>query len=202
MSSRRSFLAAVCAAGVICALPATAPMAQSQASPEQLISELGNELIAMLKIEGRAERETRFRGLLLKGVDVDLLAGFAIGRFRNELTADQRSEYRKLFEDFLVATYVSRLGLFSGEAFSIKTTQKLNDTEFLVQTLVTKPESKPIRLDWRVRGMPGRYRIIGVMVEGISMAVTQREEFAAVIQNGGGHVGVLLQRLRERAAGS
>jgi len=170
-------------------------------SPEKLIGELGIELLEMLKLEGRGDREQRFRDLMLRGVDVDLLAGFAIGRYRAELSGQQRTEYRKLFEDFLVATYVSRLGLFSGESFAIRNTQKLGDNEVLVQSLVERPDRPPIRLDWRVRDRGQGWKIIDVMVQGISMAVTQRDEFSSVIAGGGGKVEVLLARLREQATG-
>ncbi|MCW5731414.1 MAG: ABC transporter substrate-binding protein [Alphaproteobacteria bacterium] len=201
MPDRRSVLIAGSAALLLgMGLPATRLRAQDRA--EALIRELGQELLEMLRLSERSEREKRFRGLLLKGVDVETLGGFVLGPHRRSMSPAQRGEYLKLFEDFLVQTYVSRLGLFSGQSFSIRGTQKLGEAEYLVQTHVEKPESRPIRLDWRVRDRSGAYRIIDVMVEGISMAVTQREEFASVIRNGGGRVEALLDQLRLRIAAS
>lgn len=201
MPDRRTFLLAGAAAALLVAgIPARPLGAQVRA--EALIRELGQELLEMLRLSARSEREERFRRLLLKGVDVDTLAGFVLGPHRRSLTPAQRGEYLKLFEDFLVQTYVSRLGLFSGQSFSIRGSQKLGEAEYLVQTHVEKPESRPIRLDWRLRERGGAYRIIDVMVEGISMAVTQREEFASVISNGGGRIEALLDQLRMRIAAS
>lgn len=171
-------------------------------TPEKMVGDLGAQVIEMLKNPSRAEREATFRALLLEGVDVDALSRFVLGRFRNDLTPAQAVEYRKLFEDFIVSTYVSRLGLFEGETFNIKSTQRLNDNEVLVSTLVSSPKGNPIRLDWRIRGRQMDYKIIDVIIEGISMAVTQREEFVAIINSNGGRVEALLTQIRAKIVNS
>jgi len=71
----------------------------------------------------------------------------------------------------------------------------------LVQSEVFKPGSQPARVDWRVRTAGGQPKIVDVVVEGVSMAVTQRSEFAAVIQRSGGRVAGLLTALRDKTGG-
>lgn len=195
MFSRREALVSFAVAAFF--LQTTSLQAQTK-SPERLIGEWGIELLEMLKLSDRKEREVKFRSLMLKGVDVDLLAIFVLGRYRHDLKPEQRSEYRKLFEDFLVNTYVARLGLFKGEVFTIKGTQKLNQTEVLVQTLVERPSGKPIRLDWRLRNGDRGWQISDVIAEGISMALTQQAEFVALISNNGGRIEALMDRLRSQ----
>ena len=163
---------------------------------------LGNDAIQMLKNKDltQPQREAEFRRLFVKGFDVNVISRFALGRFWREATEAQRSEYQKLFEDFIVKSYAARLGQYSGETFSVKDAKAVDANDNLVESVIERPNGPPVRVDWRVRRSDGDFKIVDVIVEGVSMVVTQRQEFGSVIQNNGGKIDSLLDRLRQKNA--
>ncbi|MCW5751812.1 MAG: ABC transporter substrate-binding protein [Alphaproteobacteria bacterium] len=201
MLSRRQFLLASTLA--VAMATASALPAQTAPAPDQFIRELGGELLSLLsrKEIGAAEREAEFRRLFVKGADVDLLARFALGRYWREASEAERREYRELFESFVVKSYAQRLAGYSGETFTIQDTRAIDERDTLVNTHIERPGGQPpLRVDWRLRRTGQELRVIDMMVEGISMAVTQREEFTSVIHRNGGKVSELNNLLRERIA--
>ena len=149
-----------------------------------------------------AEREERFRSLFKRNFDLPQIARFVMGRYWRRASDRQRREYFDLFEHFIVQAYSFRFKDLSGEILRIGTIHKLNERDLLVASAVEWPGGKRVRVDWRVRGTGSEYRIIDVVVEGISMLITQREEFAAVIRSNGGKVEGLLAALRKRTGRS
>ena len=93
-------------------------------------------------------------------------------------------------------TYAARLGGYSGETLTVIGARAANDKDFIVSTHLVRPSGPAIAADWRVRVIDGQYRIIDIMVEGISMAITQRSEFASVVKRDG--IDGLLTILRAR----
>ncbi len=164
----------------------------------QFIHQLGNQAIAALRTPDLSleQREARFRGLLVAGFDLDLIGRFVIGKYWRLATREQQSDYLALFSEFVVQTYSARLGGYAGETLTVVGARQANDKDVVVRTRIDRPSGPPIVAGWRVRITGERYRIIDVMVEGISMAVTQRSEFAAVIQRNG--IEGLLAILRAR----
>lgn len=144
------------------------------------------------------QREAEFRRLLTDGFDVDAISRFVLGRHLRSATNDQRIEYRQLFEDFIVATYARRLSGQTEGNFVVGPVRERTEKRAIVGSEIQRPEGAPIAVDWRLRYKGGDWRIVDIMIEGISMAITQRSEFYAVISNNGGHVEGLLQKLREK----
>jgi phospholipid transport system substrate-binding protein len=186
---------------ILCAaMTAGAAAAPSQA-PDQFITHLSKEAISSLtqpQISG-AEREKRFRALFTNNFDVPAIARFVLGLYWRRTTPEQRKEFVNLFEDFIVKSYAKQFGSYSGEGVTIKQTVKVSPTDSLVMsTLKPHDAPQPVRVDWRVHDMDSAYKIRDVLVEGISMSVTHRDEFAAVIRNSGGDVEGLLTALRNK----
>jgi phospholipid transport system substrate-binding protein len=172
-------------------------------NPEKFIASLGDRALHVLVVgsQGPAERDTAFRGILDEGFDLPLIGRYALGRYWRRATPEQRSEYVKLFEDFIVVTYVARLGEYSGESLRVVSSRP-DDQDTIVTSEIVLEGRPSVRVDWRVRnGDPNgsESKIIDVIVEGISMLLTQRDEFASVIQRSGGNVEGLLARLREKS---
>ncbi len=116
-------------------------------------------------------------------------------------TSEQRAEYGVLFERYLVNTYASRLGQYGGESFQVKgehVVGKNKDT--IVSNEIIQKNGSVIKVDWRVRGSAGAYKVIDIMFEGISLVITQRDEFAAVIRREGVGIEGLLAQLRDRTS--
>lgn len=172
---------------------------KAQGDTEEFIASLGDRALQALVVNAQSEteRENAFRELLSEGFDLRLIGRYALGRYWRRATAEQRSEYAKLFEDFIVETYVARLGEYSGETLTVVSSRP-DDQDTIVTSEIVREGRPPIRVDWRVRNGEGEPRIIDVVVEGVSMLLTQRDEFASVIQRSGGNVEGLLARLREK----
>jgi phospholipid transport system substrate-binding protein len=145
------------------------------------------------------ERESRFRNLFNENFDVPSIARFVLGLYWPRATEPQRKEYMHLFEDFIVKAYAKRFADYSGENFKTGNVTKVSNTDALVSSQIKASENAPpARVDWRVRAEDSHYKIVDVMVEGISMSVTHRDEFAAVIRNNGGTVAGLIDALKKK----
>jgi phospholipid transport system substrate-binding protein len=198
MIPRRIFTlaAALFVAGSLLAPPAPAAAAGAddfvRATGARAFNSLGADI-------GKAERANRFRDILTQSFDLPTIARFVLGRYWRIANKKQRGEYIKLFEDFIVQAYAHRFKDLSGKEFLVKQTRNLTARDKLVLSeVVIGPGRPPLRVNWRVRGYNDRHRIVDVMVEGISMSVTQRDEFAAVIRRSGGKVEGLLVALRKK----
>jgi phospholipid transport system substrate-binding protein len=195
----RTFIFAVALAFV--AAPAGADDANPAASA--FMQSLGSKAIGELTNPDvpQPERQARFRTLLDQHFDVPAIAKFTLGRYWRTATDEQRTEFSKLFEDFIVQSYSTRFSEYHGESFQVggSTTDQSGIT--VVHSKIDMPSSEDIRVDWHLRPRDGSFAIVDIVVEGVSMAVTQRSEFASVIQSRGGVAG-LLDALRAKNAQS
>lgn len=198
---RRSTLTAafVMLAGMLApVIPATAA-----ADPAAMISNLGSRALEVLgKGATPAQRTERFRELLREDFDVPGIARFVLGRYWNTATEEQRAEYVKLFEDYIAMAYATRLAEYTGETFKVTGSRPEADGAIVSSQIIRPGGAAPVKVDWRLTGRNGVYKISDVSVDGISMAVTQRSEFASVIQHNGGQVQGLIAMLRQRTAGN
>jgi phospholipid transport system substrate-binding protein len=192
--------ALVLAVATMFSVSAAAQQARAD-NTEQFIAHLGDQALQVLVLNAQTqgERAEAFRALLSEGFDLPLIGRYALGRFWRQATPEQRREYTKLFEDFIVTTYAARLGEYSGETLRVVSSRADNSDTIVVSEIV-REGLQPIRVDWRVRNGDQGLKIVDVVVEGVSMLLTQRDEFASVIQRSGGQVEGLLARLREKNA--
>ncbi len=145
------------------------------------------------------EREARFRAFLTDRFDVPLVARFALGRHWRMASEAERATFTDLFEDLLVVTYGRRFGGYAGESFAVTGVAEAGRRDVQVHSLVTPLDGPPVDVAWRVRPQEGGgYRVIDVAVAGVSLAITQRSEFAAIVQRHGGQVSALIAALEER----
>src|SRR6516225_4700405 len=145
-----------------------------------------------------SERLARFRQLFHADFDGPGIARFVLGRYWRSASEEEQQEYLKLFEDYVVFVYGTRLSNFSGETFKVRGT-RTDESGTIVSTDILSPGGEPpVKVDWRLVSNNGAFKINDVVIEGISMMVTQRSEFASVIQRHGGQVGGLLALMREK----
>lgn len=165
--------------------------------PRDLIEELGGEAIRVLANEDATEeqRQARFEALFQEGFDVPLVARIVLGRYWRTATPEQQEEYVDLFYRYIVDTYTARLNAYSGQTFEVVGQQPLSEDEVVVKSLIQEPGGPSLKVDWRVQTREGEARIVDVIVEGVSMAITHRSEFGSVISKTG-NVEALLERLR------
>ena len=197
MIKRREFLA--CCLVVLMAMPGARAESFSDGAGK-FITSLADKAIAALTEEGidREKRVARFRKLLNENFAVKSIGRWVLGRYWRKATYAERSEFLKLFENLIVTTYVDRFEKYSGETLTVTKTVVKKAGDAIVFSQITRSQGvKPINVDWRVRATEGKYKIVDVIVEGISMGQTQRSEFASVIRRSGGNVKGLIAALRK-----
>lgn len=153
----------------------------------QFVNWLADRAIETLRAPGASleQREAVLRNLLRQGFDLKLIGRFVLGRHWRTATPDQRNDFQQLFEEHVLKTYSYRLGGYASEAFTVISARPAGSKDAMVRTRIDRPSGPPIIADWRIRATNDQYKVIDVMVEGVSMALTQRAEFAAVIKNSG-----------------
>jgi phospholipid transport system substrate-binding protein len=193
---RRSLLAGglLAAGAMLSRLPA---MAAPDASA--FISNLGDQALAVLAQPGlgAAQRQARFAALFHEGFALDRIGRFVLGRYWRVATPQQQQEFLRLFEQYIVVTYSARFSQYKGEQFRVLGSRPDGD-ETVVASQILRPGAAPVQANWHLILEGGTYRIVDVTVGGISMAVTQRSEFASVIQRSGGQVSGLIDLLRQK----
>lgn len=199
ISRRNTLIAAFAAVLLMAGDISPAPAAAGEAGA--FIKDMGQEAITSLTGNGisQNEREARFRKILKRAFDMKTIARFTLGRYWRLASKQERKEYVGLFEDFIVQAYALRFRDYAGEAFKVGKVRKINDRDKLVLSQIVRLEGPPVNVHWRVRG-DGKYKIVDVVVEGVSMGITQRDEFASVIRSSGGKIAGLLTALRKKTA--
>ncbi len=190
---------------------ATAPQLASAQThvdgAEHFVQELAANAVTTLS-EGTAtpeERLTQFRELFQEGFAVNGIARFALGRHWRSASPDEREEYLGLFEEAIVASWARRLESYSGEKIEIIDARDIptngKEKAAIVRAMIWTNPTSPIRVDWRVATNGEIYKVTDVVVAGVSMANTHRDEFAAVIRSNGNKISALNEVLRERSRG-
>ncbi len=146
------------------------------------------------------QKISSFRTLLNDSFDLETIGRFVLGRYWKTSTEAQRQEYLTLFRKMVVEVYAKRFGDYKGQKFETRGARADGDKDTIVTSYIIPGSGPEVQVDWRVRYKNGKYKIVDVIVEGVSMSVTQRSDFAAVIQRGGGDVSVLLAHLRGSGA--
>ena len=170
-----------------------------ESGAEKFVDDLTKRGIGFLSNQSLSheKRKDEFRRLLQSGFDLKTIGRFTLGRYWRNASASEQEEYLKLFEDSIVNSYAKRFSEYQGQDIKITGSQKTGADDVLVHSSLVLGDGPDVKVDWRVRKKGGSYKVIDVIVEGVSMAVTQRADFASVIQRGGGQVEVLLAHLRK-----
>lgn len=166
---------------------------------QKFIAAMGDDAIGFLKNDSLSadQKANEFRKLLNRNFDMDSISRFALGRNWKEATPAQQKEYQKLMNDMIVEVYSKRFNDYKGQSFEVKSSQPMGKNDYMVSSLIVPDQGQAVKIDWRVRDKDGRLKIIDVVVEGVSMTLTQRSEFASVIQRGGGNIDALISHLKD-----
>jgi phospholipid transport system substrate-binding protein len=176
-------------------------LAQTSAGPGRFIESLADKAVAALtdKNTPREERIRRFRVLLNEHFAVEIIARWVLGRPWQTSSDAERAEYLRLFEDLIVYSYVDRFTEYAGEKLEVSRTLVVEGGDTMVySSIVRGNQPEPVEVDWRVRTRGGQFKIVDVMVKGISMGVTQRQEFASVFSRNNNSMSAFLSELRQR----
>ena len=181
-------------------LVAGAPVVPALAAGESaaVVTDFGDHMLQMLNDPqtSPADRQKRFGALLDKDFDFVKIGRFVLGRYWNTATDKEKQEFAPVFRDYVVQSYSVRFGEFGGASFKLTGERAENPTSTIVSTTVMQRNNPtPAKVDWRVSNDTGSPKITEVIVDGISMSLTHRQEFASLIERSGGGVGGLIAQL-------
>jgi phospholipid transport system substrate-binding protein len=188
---------------VICTVwlqPAAAAVDTKQAADflanlqERAASRLGDASVS------EKEKEDHFRKLFNENFDLPTIGRFVIGRYwRAASEADQKA-FLAVFEDAMVQRFLPLLAEYSSERFQIGTVTPVsgNEREAMIDSRIDRTEGEPYRVSWRVRENNGDFKILDIVGEGVSMAITLRSEYGSVLKSNGGQLPPLTEALREK----
>jgi len=168
--------------------------------PEKFVQSVVDEASAVLtKNFTKEQKIEKLRSIAKKSVDIKGIGFYALGSHRKNLSDDQKKEYSKLFEGYFLKSFASRLSEYTDPKINVTGNKKLNEKYTIVSSILLATEEKPeVSIDWRiVTKNPDKPLIIDVVIEGVSLAKVQKEEFNSIIQNNNGNINALLTSLKE-----
>jgi len=171
--------------------------------PQQFIQEIVDEAKEVLIESNTKEFKTkRLSEMALKTVDIKGVAYYTLGNYKKKLSDEQMKEYLSLFEKYFLKSFTSRLTDYSDPKIDVVSAEVLNPKYTIVKSLLLATDKKPeVNIEWRVYTKnPDKPLIRDLIIEGLSLARTQKEEFASVIESNNGDVSKLFITLKEFVA--
>jgi len=168
--------------------------------PKQFIQEVVDEVKKVLAGTNSKEFKTKkLSEMALKTVDIKGVAYYSLGNYRKELSDEQLKEYLSLFEKYFLKSFTSRLTDYSEPKIEVISTEVLNPKYTIVKSLLLGTDKKPaVNIEWRVYTKnPDKPLIRDLIIEGLSLARTQKEEFSSVIEANNGDITKLFITLKE-----
>ena len=196
--NRRIFLATT-AASVLTLATAGGAAAQSADAAQTLVRQVANDVLALIRSPaGDAAKQAEFVRIMDQYADMRQIAGFALGRYSRTMPDALKDRYVEAFKRFVAASYVSRFSEYSGETVDIGRA-RAGSGGYLVDTTVQRGAQPPLQVGWLNSDRSGRPLVSDFVVEGISMATSQRSEFTSLIGSYGGDTERFVQYLESRS---
>ena len=168
--------------------------------PESFISEVIDEAKVILSSSSSSEEKAeKLSQIALKIVDIKGLAYYTLGKKRKEITPEQLNKYEGLFEKYFLKSFTSRLTDYSDPKISVLSSEVVNNKYTIVKTMLLKTDKKPeVKIDWRVYTKDADNPLIrDLIIEGLSLARTQKEEFASVLSTNNNDINALFSTLEK-----
>ena len=176
----------------------TTPLASKE--PTTLITEIVNEASMILSSNDPVESKIiKLNNIAETNVDIEGIGMYTLGKYRKNLNESQKIKYKKLFNSYFLKSFSSRLVDYSDPKISIVSKKKINEKYTIVNTVLEATSKNPeIKIDWRIYTKnPERPLIRDLIVEGLSLARTQKEEFKSILQNNNEDIDYLFKSLEE-----
>ena len=168
--------------------------------PEKFITEIVDEAKVILSSGSSQEiKAKKLSEIALKTVDIKGLAYYTLGKKRKEISSEELKKYEELFEKYFLKSFTSRLTDYSDPKISVLSAEIVNEKYTIVKTMLVKTSKKPeVKIDWRVYTKdPNNPLIRDLIVEGLSLARTQKEEFASILSANSNDINALFLKLEE-----
>jgi len=168
--------------------------------PEQFVQQTVDYTSeALNKDYTKEEKINKLKKIAKDSVDIKGIAFYSLGSHRKNLSDIKKKEYLEIFEEYFLKTFASRLAEFTDPKIRVDFQKKLNEKYTMVYSTLVATEKRPeIKIDWRIiTSVTNEPLIIDLVIEGISIAKVQREEFNSIIQSNNGSIDALFENLRE-----
>ena len=168
--------------------------------PKEFVQSVANEASLILaKNFTREQKIEKLKSIAKETVDFRGIGYYSLGAHRKNLSDDKKKEYLDIFKEYFLKSFSSRLAEYTDPKIRVDSQKKLNEKYTIVSSVLLATEKKPeVNIDWRiVTKNPDKPLIIDVVIEGVSLAKVQKEEFNSIIQNNNGDINVLLTSLKE-----
>ena len=147
----------------------------------------------------KEERIKELKNIAKETVDIEGISLYSLGAYRKKISNDQLITYKKVFESYFLKSFSSRLAEYTNPEIDVYSKKKINENYTIVYSKLIKTEKRPeVKIDWRVYTKnPENLLIRDLIIEGLSLARTQKEEFSSIINSNDGNVEALIKRLTE-----
>ena len=168
--------------------------------PSELINSIVNEASLVLKSSDPVESKIiKLNNIAERSVDINGIGMYALGKHKKTISEDQKTKYNKLFRSYFLKSFSSRLVDYTDPKINVVSQKKINKKYTIVNSILEATSKRPqVKIDWRIYTKnPDKPLIRDLIVEGLSLARTQKEEFNSVIQNNDGDLNALFKTLEE-----
>ena len=145
------------------------------------------------------ERNDRFRRLFVASFDLPEISRFVLARYWRAATPDQQQDFIKLFQEMQVLNWAQRFKSYNGESLVVTGSAKDGERNFIVDSQLNRPSAPPMPVQWKVdQAEDGKLKVTDIVVEGVSMAITNRSDYNSLLQGNGGKIEALLSALKTK----
>ena len=169
-------------------------------TPENFIKDVTTKASEILKKNiDKSQKSEELIELAKESVDIEGIGRYTLGKHKKSITNDQLTEYEILFKQYFLKSFSSRLSEYSDPKINVLNQKYLNEKYTMVSSILVGDDKRPeIKIEWRVYTKdPDKLLIRDLIIEGLSLARTQREEFNSVIQGADGNINILFDNLRK-----
>ena len=169
--------------------------------PQMFVEELVNDAINKLSDKNLNEEEKKkfIENIAIENVDIEALGLYTLGELRKSADKDDINRYQQIFEKYFLKSLTSRLTDYSSNKFEVMSAEKKSSNYTIIKSKIAKSENQPeIKIDWRIYTKnPEKPLIRDLIVEGLSLARTQKEEFASILNSNNNDINILISKLEE-----
>ena len=168
--------------------------------PKEFVQSIANKASLILtKNFTKEQKIEKLRSIAKRSVDIKGIGFYTLGAHRKTLSDDQKKEYSKLFEGYFLKSFASRLSDYTDPKINVVGSQKLNEKYTIISSVLVATDKRPeVKIDWRIYTKnPDEPLIRDLIIEGLSLARTLKEEFNSIIQSNDGNIYALFTNLKE-----
>ncbi|MGN0904654.1 MAG: phospholipid-binding protein MlaC [Alphaproteobacteria bacterium] len=179
---------------------ASGTRAEQAASPRAFAEQLADQIMkeVVLSKSAMPEKQAAFRRVFLEATNIRTIARFTLGRYYKSATEEQREAFISAFTDNVILTWTERFSNYAGEQIKFRDTRQDKNDFYVNSTLDIPNTENDIEIIWRISDKKGHMQLVDLVVEGVSMIMSYRNEYASVLQQNGGDVQTLINMLNNK----